>query len=489
MPPERALPPSGEWWQKATLSWALPIAFAAFGLAIVLVCDFLYVSFSSGRFGLLLMLLFAILAGWPILRDAMGHRFDLFEARNVLLFFFALYVISLPLLSFLEGQAASDYVSTPAVFEALLLSTISLATFYFGYRSPWGTRLAHLLPRLKTIPLPRMTRSSFVAIAIVLGVFGIFLFQVGGLRTYLDAGYAGIYQMEEGHEHFAFAMNVFPTCVLLLYHLAARHQMRPRWAIGILLVLLAFGAMFQLVGKRRLLLSTMLGILIYRHYAQKKLSLRLAAVLLLIGVIATSVMGIVRMVSLQDILGGQLSGVIKEQSIPDLFYAFLDNGDFAVTFESFPKMIEASDSGMPHVYGSSYLGTFRLLIPKIFDPGRPPTAGEWYAQTFFPAIAANLGGRAFFFLAEAYWNFGFLGPPCLMFLVGVGCRMCYSFLTINRGLPEAALLYAAVMSTIPSGIRIDLATYFKGCLVASLPFLVAVIWHSSRSTHGHPVAS
>jgi len=76
-----------------------------------------------------------------------------------------------------------------------------------------------------------------------------------------------------------------------------------------------------------------------------------------------------------------------------------------------------------------------------------------------------------------------------MFLVGVGCRMCYSFLTINRGLPEAALLYAAVMSTIPSGIRIDLATYFKGCLVASLPFLVAVIWHSSRSTHGHPVAS
>lgn len=488
MLPEQTFP-STRGLREIVAPWTLPLILATIGLAIMLACGFLYDSFASGRFEIELILLFTILAAWPMVRDAINHRFDLFEARNVFLFFFILYVISLPLLSYLAGQAASDYVSKPAIFEALLLSTISLIAFYLGYRSSWGTRLAHLLPRLKKIPLPRITRSSLIFIALLVGIFCVFLYQIGGLSTYLNAGYEGVYEIEQGHEHFAFAMNVFPICMLLLYHLAARHKMRPRWAIGLLISLGAFCTLFQLVGKRRLLLSTLLGILIYRHYVQKKLSLQLAAALLLVGVIATSVLGILRAVPLQDIIGGQLGSIIKNRPSSDLFYAFLDNGEFSVTFESFPKVIEASHLDTPYLYGSSYLGTFRLLIPKIFDPNRPPTAAEWYAQTYFPAIANKLGGRAFFFLAEAYWNFGALGPPCLTFLVGIACRLCYDFMAINRRVPEAALLYAAAMSTIPSYLRIDFATYFKGSLVASLPFLVLVIWHSSRGRDSHIAAA
>jgi hypothetical protein len=420
------------------------------------------------------MLLFVGLAAWPMLRDIRNRTFDPLEVRNMFLYFYALYVLTLPLLSFLAGQSASPNVSMQAIWYALFLCTLALPCFFQGYKIPWGETLAR---RLRWPPQESVARLREVILFIVAGAgiwFCLFLISVGGIGNYVNAGYSGMYQIEQGKEHLAFSIATFPTCVLLLYHLAHRAKLMRMWIL-FSAAILGVAGLLMAIGHRRLMITVVLGLLVYHHYAVRRISGKRILVLALMLAFGFSVIGIIRL--LPNKAASEAAAVLREQSPAELFYAYLDQGEAAPIFESFPLLIEENSHGMRHQWGRTYLLAPAILIPHVLYPSRPPTPAEWYTAEFFPAIAAQLGGRGLFFLAEAYWNFGFIGPLAVMFGIGIGCRFLHSILKQQHFDSRAVLLYATAISWIPSAIRIDFATSFKASVGSSLPLVLLVIWY------------
>ncbi|MFZ3199738.1 MAG: O-antigen polymerase [Candidatus Acidiferrales bacterium] len=472
-------------WTRANLSpWILPILLSIAACTILLLAQILYASLDARQWGGTLLLLFAGLAAWPIIRDIRNRTFDPLEVRNMFLCFYALYVLTLPLLSFLAGQSASPNVSMRAIWYALFLCTLALPCFFQGYKIPWGDTLAR---RLRWPPRESVARLRKVTLFIVAGAgiwFCLLLISVGGIGNYVNAGYSGMYQIEQGKEHLAFSIATFPTCVLLLYHLAHRAKLMRMWILfGA--ASLAVAGLLMAIGHRRLMITTVLGLLVYHHYAVRRISGKRLFVLSLLLAFGFSLIGLIRL--LPNKMSSEAVAVLRDQSPAELFYAYLDQGEAAPIFESFPLLIEEISHGMPHEWGRTYLLAPAILVPHVLYPGRPPTPAEWYTAEFFPDIAAQLGGRGLFFLAEAYWNFGFMGPLALMFGVGVGCRFLHSLLKQQRFDSRAVLLYATAISWIPSAIRIDFATSFKASVGSSLPLVLLVIWYGgSRRLVANP---
>jgi len=462
-------------WARANLSpWIFPILLSVAACTVLLFAQFLYVSVDTREWSGNLLLLFAGFAAWPILRDIRNRTFDPLEVRNMFLYFYSLYVLTLPLLSFLAGQSASPNVSIRAIWYALFLCTLALPCFSQGYKNSWGEALAQ---SVHWPPPESIVRLRKITLIIVVGAglwFCLFLVSIGGIGSYVNAGYSGMYQIEQGKEHLAFSIATFPTCILLLYHLAHRAKSTRMWIL-FSAVSLGVAGLLMGIGHRRLMITMVLGVLAYHHYAVRRIQTKWLLVLSLTFAIGFSVIGIIRL--LPDKASSETVAVLREQSPAELFYAYLDQGEAAPIFESFPLLIEETSHGMQYQWGRTYLLAPAILIPHALYPSRPPTLAEWYTAEFFPSVAAQLGGRGLFFLAEAYWNFGFVGPLALMFVIGVGCRFLHSLKKRRHFDRRVVLLYATVISWIPSAIRIDFATSFKASVGSSLPLVLLVIWY------------
>lgn len=85
----------------------------------------------------------------------------------------------------------------------------------------------------------------------------------------------------------------------------------------------------------------------------------------------------------------------------------------------------------------------------------------------------------FFFLAEAYLNFGVPGVMAIMILAGLVFRCATAYLRRNHASGAAVLLYAALISWIPSGMRVDFATAFKGFTEFSFVILLLAVLYSA----------
>jgi oligosaccharide repeat unit polymerase len=419
------------------------------------------------------------LGGWFVLRDAWHGCLDFFESKNLFLVFFSLYALPLPFLGLLGGSIDSTEFEDWALTRAAYLSFLGLFIFLLAYRSAVGAKVAMMFGVPRKVAPERLRNVTLALIGMVLIWFQLFLSRIGGLWAYLSAGYVSLYQIEEGLEHYSYSMNVFPACLLLLYHNGVRTKSRIWWAFTIL-AFLGVALLFLTVGKRRLLLTILLGVMIYHHYAVSRLRLGRAVALLVVAAVSASGIGLIRALPADELLSAEVLRWAADMPKTELFYVFLGHGEFASTFSTFPHMIEEISNGRPYAYGRSYLETPLILVPRAFYPDRPPTGAQWYVETFYPDVAANLGGKAFFFMTEAYWNLGVLGIIVVMLLCGVAFRSAYELLRRSKYAPEAALVYASLMSQVPTALRVDFATALKGAVLATVPFIVLVLWYSSR---------
>ena len=432
-----------------------------------------------GRLGLFLLLFIALFTT-PVVRRLIKGTFDPLEFRNVFLLFFALYTLSLPLLTYLEHESVSKNVSTPAIAQAFLICLGGLICYLAGYHvSSAAAHVVSRFPKIGPISSLRLNRATVVVSMLAILWISLFVYSLGGVGDFLRIGYTEIYEVEQGKELLGFSFTLIPTCVLLIYSLAHRTGSRIAWlaffaSSGVATLLLISGS------RRRLLITVVVALLVYRHYVVKRMSFKLILSLMIGGALGGSMLGVLRAIPPEQLLSNQTRQFISEQSSSELFYAFLELGEPATDFETFPFIVQEISSGMPYQLGRTYLDAPLIWIPKVLYPSRPETASQWYTNTFFPKIAANLGGNPLFFLGEAYLNFGFLGPLVLMFILGIASRVTYLFLQQNNFSNAAVLIYATAVSWIPSAIRIDFATTLKVSIASSLPVILLVIWYSRK---------
>lgn len=461
--------------------WIISGALILTGLAIGLFSS--WIGSSWQRLLGITILVFGALTLWPILMDVLRYRLDPFEARHVFVLFFALYTLPWPILTYLSKQPSlSDVRPTgvETITHALLLSLLGLAFFYVGYHMRIGKALAQRLPLFAVASKGRLLLSMVFLLFVSLTLVGLFLGVIGGLQAYISAGYLGLYQLEQGLEYFAVGFNLLSTTLLLLYYVA--HERRTHGLLLLFIILfVGISALLFVAGRRRYLLTLIFAMLIYRHYAVRRFSLKQVVLLGIISFTLMSLWGVLRAIPLEQILTERTWTALRQLSLADLFYAVTGRGEFSLSWLHLPEVMEEIANGDLHyLLGISYLQTPLIFVPRLLYPDRPPTLSEWYVSAYYPDIVAQGGGRGFFFLAEAYLNFSVVGIFLLMLLAGIVFRTAYSYLKATDYDPRVALVYAAFISWIPSALRIDFAVAFKGFVEFIFMVMLLVFLFSSR---------
>ncbi len=74
-------------------------------------------------------------------------------------------------------------------------------------------------------------------------------------------------------------------------------------------------------------------------------------------------------------------------------------------------------------FGGTYLYAFLTILPNLFWRVHPAIAhglaADWLIQTVDPTFARIGGGMGYSFIAEAYLNFGWLGTPIILAIIGL----------------------------------------------------------------------
>src|SRR5215471_11785534 len=99
----------------AVWSWqiACAVALLAAGVCVAGITSVLRVD--AGTLIGCLLLVFCAVVLWPMLSDLRHGSFDPLQSRNVFLFLFSLYAITLPLLTYLQGDSVSGLVDSGAI--------------------------------------------------------------------------------------------------------------------------------------------------------------------------------------------------------------------------------------------------------------------------------------------------------------------------------------------------------------------------------------
>ena len=99
----------------------------------------------------------------------------------------------------------------------------------------------------------------------------------------------------------------------------------------------------------------------------------------------------------------------------------------------------------PFANGQSYLNSLGSIIPNLFWDNHPTAEqnlSQWFVDTRFPDFAKTGGGFGFSMIAEAYLNFGWIGTPIVLAILG----FLYTKFVVWASRNESPLRIATVAS-------------------------------------------
>jgi hypothetical protein len=404
----------------------------------------------------------------------------LFDPITIFLSFFALMVLPLPVrylfTDVIEGDI-SPFLPNFANYMpwALLLCAASLPFFLWAYYSRLPVWIASRLPvpgnpkaSRYFEPFFKFDRTRLAAILICAVSLGL-VYQlaqsasVNGILGFLLLGYNSTAQMF-GKGYLAAGIPwFFVGSLFFLYRYAfmrrmyrqyrvqcmanKRKPMRPKWmrvdlAIFAVLLIAQLLALFML-GDRHSILNYVILLVIFWHFAIRRLKVFRMAAIGVFGFVALNFIGSLRgsdYSSLDSFVSSTSTLVNKRPDNP--FYT-VTNGEFMVTFETLPQVIRKVPSKeIPARFGLTYLMAPLFFVPQAIYPSRPPTLTHWYMLNFYGSAWGQNEGRQFFFLSEGYLNFGPVGIFLLMVFWGFGLGALHQYRVLNRGNLGAVFLYA-----------------------------------------------
>lgn len=455
-------------------------------------------------------LLLAIAFFIVVLLGALGYviivkKASIFEPALQFLFFFSLFTLPLPIRALVTNVIEGDVTEhlpllRPYLSPAVFMSALGIIFFVVGYYSS----LAKLI--VCHLPFPGRGKKALSLLAtILLGGISLLLIYclgrgAGGILKLILLGYNSSAELfNSGYLAIGFPWLLIAS-MFFLYRYALFHSKKD--LVFFTLFFLIIIAINLIMGNRGFIVYMTMVVLLFIHFTIKRLSLRNILVLFLIGFFALNLFGYLRSsnyTSLSDFLSRtstsfaniQQSGVTRS----GLIYT-LTTGEFVVPFETFPQIISSFGLEAEPRFGATYIIAPLFYIPRAFYPQRPEDLTYWYMNTFYEAELGRNVGRAFFFLAEGYLNFGPAGVFLTMFLWGCFLGALRYYVLRANGEPGAVLLYALSCAFIYRGISGNFISIFVGLPEQSLiPAMAGLLiatgftgWHfKSRAKKSYKV--
>lgn len=152
----------------------------------------------------------------------------------------------------------------------------------------------------------------------------------------------------------------------------------------------------------------------------------------------------------------------------------------ASSTNSLSRLMAVVPSSQPFLGGETYVASLRYATPFA----HPPTGNHNLSAALrFPGLIGYTAesGLGFSPVAEAYWNFGYVGAFLAPFLFGIILLWAHRR---ARAWPLSplGLLYPVLLSRLPLGLRSDFVQQYKGVLLIMV--CLAFLWWLDKQVLG-----
>lgn len=395
-----------------------------------------------------------------------------------------LYVLPLPIAVIMgtEGGNLSEYLY--AFQSKIPLAVIYTSIFIFVYTACSCLKVPNfaITRYLKQYVIRTKIRIFillWMLLALVCFVLVLMLAsQVGGMSSLFLKGYK-VTELFVGQGHLAISFEWFSALLVIWAARSAVTGNKYGYFAGIFLIVL-YLLLLLVMARRGMVvvvgLSTVYLMIQTGHI--KRLSLFVPFVV--IGFIILNWIGLVRGESYSS--ATELVSILITKSYDlavagDLFSNLsytLTSGLFVVPFESLPQLMLRFNELDDFWYGSSIFRSLLLLVPGFLLSERPLPLSNWYMQEFYGGGHALNEGRQFFFLSEAYLNFGWFG--CILW--AILCAIIIRVFSQNRRPPSyqmlaiRALFFGNLLNFVASDTTSFFVAFLKGYGFIPLAFIL-----------------
>lgn len=450
----------------------------------------------SDHFSLLLSILFFVaVAATTVAYAVLKKRAKLTDPILQFVFFLSLFVLPLSIRAYMELDIEGDvtnhlFMLLPYFPEALILTAVGLLFFVAAYYSRFAGTIASKLPQVHS-------GTHWGRAFAVLALCSLFLIEQlassdGGLLSFILLGYhATAETVGKGYLAMGFPW-LFVASMFLLYGYAVERKVR--YLLSFAMVFGVVVLMHLVMARRAQLLYMGLTVWMFWHGAVRPIRMRTVVAAGILCFVALNLMGGLRGAtyeSVGDFWASTVEGFQQRQSygFGNGFIYTLTTGEFVVPFETFPQMIESVGTTVNPEFGMTYLRAPLQVIPQALFSGRPLPLANWYMSRFYGGGYDFNEGRAFFFLAEGYLNFGIVGVILTMLFWGFFLGTLHRYRLSSGNKPGSLLLYSLIVAFVYAGIAGESISLLVGLPETSLVAAIIGLLITSRKSKGSKALS
>jgi hypothetical protein len=417
------------------------------------------------------MSLYVLIVGLVFVFE-LSRKASLFDPIIIFCLFYSLFVIPLPLRAYLTDRIEGDVTPFlpelyPYLPTAVVLCALGLIVLVVAYHSRLAWKLSdwYLFP-----PISRSSTGAVVAFigvsVLSLAAIVLLVLQIGGLANLVLSGYGSTAQLYgRGYLAVAFPWSTVAS-LFLLYRYALTK--RKRHLVTALVAFVLSLSVHLVMGRRGEILNYALAAVAFYHFAIRRMRRGFVVLLTCAMFIALNIYGFVRgsnygsFASFVSQSVSAMKSLHNEGVLGKAALYTLTTGEFVVPFETLPQMLRSVGTDVPFRLGSTYLQAPVFYVPSALFSTRPTTLSNWYMREFYGGGFGLHEGRQFFFLAEAYLNFGVLGVFVVAWFWGLFLGALRAYRIKSQAEPGALLLYSLCLAFIPFAIAGESASLVVG---------------------------
>jgi hypothetical protein len=358
---------------------------------------------------------------------------------------------------------------------SMMLSAYSLAqiAYILGY-SALSIRFARSA-EVRRPELNRMVEAAIIAFYILgISAFLYLINQSGGLLAHFSSLSLGRALVTEKAGTLLAIIKTMPYVLLFWY------AVRPRFGDSMMfwtLVICSVTCSFIATGSRSSILIAVLTILLAMVQLKGRLPKFRLALLAVVGTVILGTLGELRqsaaknsgtvdlgllkkMLNLQDALGSTRSSTTESDNV---------RGDLAI-FIAVPEEVR-------YLGGVSYLGSIGFFIPRSIWPEKPRSSGAFVGSAIYERIDDHSRYKGSGYptggVAEAFWNFGWLGVPLIFVIFGMFNKLMVGWFLRDTSDPRRFTVYILTLVNFNSPSSETFSVYMQSLFVVAVlsPFV------------------
>jgi len=311
----------------------------------------------------------------------------------------------------------------------------------------------------------------------VLSVVPIIVTTLKSLSIAYSQGYFALYQQEQLSPIMSLMVAVSKLFLPAILCLLIAYKEKPFYIRNILVSMLFYCGILFFIGYRGQATLTLLSIAwAYNAWIKPIPKLVLLSSAGVLGGIIFPLVALVRMTPGES-----------RSNTGDFFTSFFSVNNPAIeilkemggSVVAIAGTYELIPSTQGFAYGASYVKAFLLgILPARLVGGE--VLGDWLTWQLEPKFAADGGGLGFSFVAESYYNFGWVGIIFMSLITGL-CLGHLALLGLRQKTPHVVFSLALLLTSIPYFARAETSQIFPA-LIRYLAFPMLLIWLSGKLT-------